>query len=596
MNIERSTTHETDSEIIKSMNEKQRRDHFILKNYPDMYDRVIEFSKKYNIIEFTKMLYHYVYNITEPILCKTCNKPTNFKGFNQGYNTYCLGKCAMNDPDLVTKRNEKTVETCMNKYGVSNVMKLDNIKEKVKKTSMDKYGVDNYSKTDEYKNKMIEYNNKLYGVDWYQQSEEFLNKSIKTCYDKYGVSHYTKTDEYKNNIKKSNIGKWGVDYYTKTDDFKNKISEYYNSEKFKVDIKKRLLVNKLKIDEYYTNYNDDCEFIEIDINGDVLLKCKLCQNYFTISKQLYYLRSKHDMCCCTICNPKDGKNISHAEKEVLKYIKTIYNGEIIENYKFNKTEIDIYLPDLNIGFEYNGLWFHGEYHRDTNYHINKLKYFNDIGINIFMIWEDDWLYKKDIIKSMILNKLSVSMNKIMARKCIIKEIKDNFIVNNFLENNHLQGKSNSCVKLGLYYNDNLVSIMTFGNLRKALGGKSKEGNWELIRFCNSLNTNVIGGASKLFKYFLKTYSPQYILSYADMSYSTGNLYKILGFDDKGNTKPNYYWCKDGKKYNRFSYRKDVLVKRGYDPNKTEVEIMHDLKYYKLYNCGNMKFEMRMSLK
>ena len=90
---------------------------------------------------------------------------------------------------------------------------------------------------------------------------------------------------------------------------------------------------------------------------------------------------------------------------------------------------------------------------------------------------------------------------IQARKCIVREIKNNVELNGFLQTNHLQGHVNSSIKIGLFYDESLISVMTFGKLRKSLGQKHKEGNYELLRFCNKVDHLVIGGASRLFNYF-----------------------------------------------------------------------------------------------
>jgi len=111
----------------------------------------------------------------------------------------------------------------------------------------------------------------------------------------------------------------------------------------------------------------------------------------------------------------------------------------------------------------------------------------------------------------------------------------------------------------------------------------------MLRFCNRLNTSVVGSASKLFKYFVKTYKPSEIVSYADRSYSEGDLYTILGFKMVSMTKPNYYYIINGIRKHRFGFRKDVLVKQGFDSNKTEHEIMLERKIYRIFNSGNLKF-------
>jgi hypothetical protein len=211
------------------------------------------------------------------------------------------------------------------------------------------------------------------------------------------------------------------------------------------------------------------------------------------------------------------------------------------------------------------------------------------GIQLIHIWEDKWNYKQDIVKSMILNKLVKTPNKIFARKTQIKEINDNILVRNFLETNHLQGFVGSSVKLGLFYENELVSLMTIGKKRNLMKSKSQEGEYELLRFCTKLNINVIGGASKLFKYFLKNYSFTEITTYADRSHSQGNLYETLGFEFVSKTPPNYYYVVDGVRKHRFGFRKDVLIKEGYDVNTTEHEIMLKRKIYRIYDSGSLKF-------
>jgi hypothetical protein len=135
--------------------------------------------------------------------------------------------------------------------------------------------------------------------------------------------------------------------------------------------------------------------------------------------------------------------------------------------------------------------------------------------------------------------------------------------------------------------------MAFGKKRIAMGNKQQiDGEFEMLRFCNKLNTQVDGGASKLLKYFIKNYRPKLILTFADRRYSNGNLYKQLGFEFIDNTKPNYWYFKSAEmiRYHRFKFRKDVLVKEDYDKNKSEFEIMAERGYLRIYDCGNMKFQ------
>lgn len=200
------------------------------------------------------------------------------------------------------------------------------------------------------------------------------------------------------------------------------------------------------------------------------------------------------------------------------------------------------------------------------------------------IFEDEWKYKSDIWKSMLRNMFGLTENKIFARKCIIKKVSSSD-ARIFLENNHIQGFSNGVYAYGLYYNDELVSLMTFGKQRINLGGKKDENSFELVRFCNKLNTNVIGGASKLFKSFLKDFNPNEIISYSDKRWSTGKLYDMLGFKHIHDSRPNYFYVVNDKRENRFKYRKDRLIAEGYDKDKTEHDIMLERGIFRIYDCG-----------
>ena len=287
--------------------------------------------------------------------------------------------------------------------------------------------------------------------------------------------------------------------------------------------------------------------------------------------------------------PKCSLRYDKSEGEVKDFINSL-DIDYVENSRkiISPLELDIYIPSHNIAIEFDGLYWHSEEHKPNDYHLNKTKLCIGNGIRLIHIFEDEWLNKKDIVKSRLKNLLGLTPNRIYGRKTQIKDVsaKDS---NKFLNFNHIQGNVNSKVKLGLYIDDELVSLMTFGNLRKVLGNKHNDNSYELLRFCNKLETNVIGGADKLLKHFVKNYQPKKIISYADRRWSQGDLYDKLGFNHIHNSTPNYFYVVNKKREYRFKYRKDVLVKEGYDENKTEKQIMLDRGIYRIYDCGTMSF-------
>lgn len=292
-------------------------------------------------------------------------------------------------------------------------------------------------------------------------------------------------------------------------------------------------------------------------------------------------------------------DISDNEKEIISFIKEKYHKEMVLKYKNTEKNIeyDMFFPDLNLAVDYNELDLHNELHKDKKYHMLKTEEAEKNNIKLIHIYEDDWNKKKDVIKSRLMNLLNVIPTKIFGRKCKIRELveKENKIVSSFLKENHMQGMVGSKIKIGLFYNDELVSLMTFGERRVAMGvKKNMDGEFEMLRFCNKLNVNVIGGASKIFHYFLEKYKPKVVTTYADRSWSNGGLYMKLGFTYLYKTEPNYYYVVDCVRKHRFNFRKDVLIKQGFDGSKTEVQIMHDRGLYRIFDSGNIKFEYKES--
>lgn len=261
-------------------------------------------------------------------------------------------------------------------------------------------------------------------------------------------------------------------------------------------------------------------------------------------------------------------------------------------------ELDIYLPDYNLAIEINGLYWHSEYagKKHKTYHLNKTLECESKGIQLLHIFDDEWNNKKDIIIKKLLSKIKKDNNVIYARKCIIKEI-DSKQKSYFLKQYHIQGDDRANIKLGLFYDDILVSVMTFGGLRRSLGQMHIDGTYELVRYATS--STVIGGASKLLSHFINNYSPNKIISYADRRFTTitkPSLYDRLGFTLVNMTKPNYWYTKDySNKLHRYNFNKGRLVKEFHaDKNKSETRIMFELGYDRVWDCGNIKYELTIN--
>jgi len=517
-------------EIIKKENGPSGRmyvEKYVKNNYTEIYEDIIKFcEEKLNDLPFKEKVYHYVNNVLDAVYCNNpnCNELVKFKNSTIGYYKYCSNKCVSRDPGIKKEKEDKSYE----KYGTKAPGMNKDVKEKMIKTNNEKYGHNSPLQNKEIKDKAIKTLVKNYGVDNPGKSEILVERRIQS----FSRSMKNKYLEI--------LKPYGI----KDIDYKNKIM-YFN--------------------------------------------CSECRNDFDLHLDLFHNRKITSTILCTHCNPIDS-HISGQEIQLQQFIKNNYSGNILFNNRvlLKPYELDVYLPDLKLGFEFNGLFYHSEKCVESNYHLKKTELSESNGIKLIQIFEDDWTYKQDIIKSMIMNHI-MKNDKIYARKTEIKEIDDTELLRNFLETNHIQGFIGAQVKIGLFYNNELVSLMTFGKQRKNMGIKSLPDTYELLRFCNKLNTTVIGGASKLFNYFIKNYNPNEIITYANRFFSKGDLYKQLGFEFVHKTQPNYYYIINKLRKNRFNFRKDVLVKDGFDKNKTEREIMLERKIYRIYDSGQLKF-------
>lgn len=251
------------------------------------------------------------------------------------------------------------------------------------------------------------------------------------------------------------------------------------------------------------------------------------------------------------------KPTSILEKQIVDYIRNIYSGEVLENTKniiVNPDtnyglELDIYIPEKKVAVEFNGLYFHSSAcNRDKQYHFTKSKLCEDLGIRLIHIYEDEWKYNREKVCQLLKITLGCVQNKIYARNCIIKRI-TNSEAKPFNEQTHLQGHRNAQITYGLFYNNELVQLMSFSK-SKYNKNLNTENSWEIIRGCPGSNNIVIGGVSKLFKHFIKENNPDKLFSYCDFNKFNGKSYEAIGMKFIGYTGPDKYWIINGKRVNR----------------------------------------------
>lgn len=293
--------------------------------------------------------------------------------------------------------------------------------------------------------------------------------------------------------------------------------------------------------------------------------------------------------------PKCSIKNSYIENKIQKYLEK--NNIIFEKNNrsiLNGLEIDFYIPEFKVGIECNGIFWHSELAgKDKKYHLSKTEMSNKSGIFLIHIFENEINEKWRIVESRLNSIFKRNKRRIYGRQCTVKFISKKEKTK-FLNKYHLQGDCGSCLEVGLFYKNRLVSVMSFGKLRLALGQKNQEKSFELIRYSSNFNFYIIGGASKMLKFFEKEINPKTVVSYSDRRWSVGEIYKILGFELVKCTKPNYHYFKRGSAnlYHRFSFRKSVLDKKLkiFDKTKSEWYNMRQNGWNRIWDCGHLKFK------
>lgn len=487
-----------------------------------------------------KHIAYFIHGLTTDKKCLTCNTPLPFKELKLvSTQNYCNNVCKHSDPNF---RDNLITALKTNKATIS---------EKRKKTILQKYGVDNVMKVPEVKESIKQRNREKHGVEWTSQIPDAIKTKEKTCMERYGTT--------------SSIRHW-----------------CNNNKHPKLKIKYDALKNQSKYtpmftEDEYVGYTDGSgEYV------DYKFKCNVCGGEFISNI------SRDKIFRCTICEKKPNKYEEEIENFLKRYkIRFVKNDRTI----LDGLELDFYLPDHNIALELNGIYYHStRYIKDYNYHINKTLKCKEKNINLVHIFSDELMFRRRAVFGRIRSMLSLYFKRVGARCCVVKPI-DSKMSSSFLEKYHTQGNTPAAIKFGLYYRNRLISVMTFGKGRVALGSKHTSDHYELYRFCTMPGVTVIGGAAKMLKTFIRLYNPKSIISYCDVRwspYENNTIYSKIGFTYSRTTHPNYWLVVGNSRKHRFNYRKSELLKMFPDSTQeqTELQIQISHNLYRIYDCGN----------
>lgn len=497
-----------------------------------------------------QLLYDIVNDIKEIQYCDVCKiNQKIFYNFVQGYRHCCSSKCSKKHPNF----NENRKKTTLEKYGVEHTSQLDSEKARRKETCIKKYGVPHHTKNKKVQEKRVKTTLEKYGVEHISKLQEIKDKKKETCFVNYGVENPSQSKDIQDSKIKTNLERYGVEYYSKTKEFRDSVC---------------LDFPILKDKEWLEEQHKTKSTVEIAKELGTTATKVLCwiKNH-GIEHKIYNVRSQ--------------------QKEIQAYLDSInVRYKVNDRNSIKPKELDVHVTDYKFAIEVNGVYWHQEQKVGKTYHVDKLKLCEDNNIKLIQLWDFEWDSKKEICKSVI-NSFLNKNDKIYARETVVKIISSKKC-REFLDNNHLQGYCRSKIKLGLFYKNELVSAMTFGKPRF-----NKKYQWELIRFCNKLNTNVVGGASKLFNKFLERCSPDNVISYNDKRVFSGGIYKTLGFNFLYDSELNYFYFKNGKTLSRYDCQKHKLteiLKDDFDETLTERENMLNNGWYDIYDCGNGVWE------
>ena len=503
------------------------------------------------------------------------NNPSQCKDVQEKKKQTWLGIYGVENPSQNEEIKKKKKQTWLKKYGVNHPLQNKDIQEKLKQTCLDKYGVENVFQTKEVKEKYKRTCLERYGVENVSKTEIIKEKKTQTSLINYGVKYPIQHKDVQEKTKQTNLNKYGVEYPLQNkkviEKLKNKQRESFYNKLINSDRLKDLVKPNFSLDKY------------LNVSNKYSFTCLKCNNIFESNLD------DGSIPRCFKCFPRNTK-VSKYETEIYNFLKENLSNEIIERSNRtildNNLELDIYIPNKKTAIEFNGLYWHSELNgKKSNYHIDKTLQCWKEGIELIHIFEDEWIEKQEIVKSILLNKLNKTPNKIFARKCHIKELtKDTAF--NFLDSNHLQGFING-VHIGLYYGDILISCLTIGKSRF-----NKNFEYEILRFCSKNYHNVIGGLSKLFNYFTKKNNPNSIITYSDLRYGRGDTYQKINFIYSGRSNPNYYYLDENlQRSSRMKFQKHLLKEKltQFDPILTEWENMQLNGYNRIWDCGNNIF-------
>ena len=482
-----------------------------------------------------------------------------------------FGECPYYSDEIKSKREKTNLE----RYGTECVLSSQEVRDKIKKTNLERYGYEIASLSDEVKEREKKNNLEKYGVVSTAMLKETQEKAIATNRERYGFDWHIQSESQKEKIRCSIREKYGKDWITQVDFIRKSMAEKNNKKRYKLFERWKEYVVPLFSIEEYEGWKEDKRY---------LWKCQKCGNVFYWNQ----FDCPGRVPVCQNCSMHSGH--SSLEKEIVDFIKSVYDGKIIVGNRklLGNMELDIYVPERKFAIEMDGLYWHNEEKHSEGYHVMKTKHCLENGINLIHVFKDEWLSRRTGVENAIMNALGIWEFEINADDCDIRNVSSEEARKFYAENSAIYGNRHSRMNYGLFYQDNLVYLMSFSASKF-----NEEFDYQLIALSNRKSYHIINAESKLLYYFKSLHQNRKTVLYADRRYVSREKCKGIGFKFIKSTHVNYFWTHGRKKFSRNQCRLHALEILGdkYDSNLEYEENMSFAGWKKIYDCGFDMFEV-----
>lgn len=284
----------------------------------------------------------------------------------------------------------------------------------------------------------------------------------------------------------------------------------------------------------------------------------------------------------------NGLPRSNKEYQLIQFVHDLIPNETIEyNKRYpldNKYELDIYIPNRKLAFEFNGQFYHCDaFQRITpSYHQDKTNACLEKGIRLIHVFEWEWDHNKERVQQLIKDALNIDCAVVGARQTKVQPI-DSQTYNQFVNKYHFDHSVSASIRLGLFYNDQLIAV---GGWRKS---RFDSDQYELVRYAVKDQYKIVGGLAKL----CKACGLNQFISYVDRAHFTGKAYQSTpGFVEIQRTQPSYCYVRGNDICTRYQAQKHLLSHKlkNFDPNVSEQQNMLNNGWFRVYDCGTIKYQ------